>query len=380
MLVHQAGIKTLFCMVVLTLLMSGCAKTLREPSVLEHEPELKESRPYYMGFTPFPWDMTLEAVTETNRFVVENGDIVSHHLEQGVPWTEALEDKPFHPKMMDDWENRRKVSGGKKVFLSVSPLNGGRSGMSLYRGEDEEMPIPDLFRDKAFNDPIVKKAYLNYCHRAADFFQPDYFAIGIEVNELFHNSRQMWQPFLELYMDTYSALKEDYSDLPIFATVTLHNLTNTGWEDLQEQQTEIRKFLEHNDVAGISYYPFMAGQSENPVEFFDWIRDFTDKPLAITETGFPAEDIVLKTYNVEIPGTPEKQRTYFETLLERADQDNYLFVIAFLYRDYDQMWEKIKDAAPEAFIVWKDCGLLDESGAERPAYDVWKRHFSMEIR
>ena len=38
---------------------------------------------------------------------------------------------------------------------------------------------------------------------------------------------------------------------------------------------------------------------------------------------------------------------------------------------------KIKDMAPEAFIVWKDCGVLDENGAERPAYEVWKRYFSM---
>ena len=109
---------------------------------------------------------------------------------------------------------------------------------------------------------------------------------------------------------------------------------------------------------------------------FDWIREFTDKPLAITETGFPAEDIILKTYNVEISGTPEKQTIYFETLLDRASQDNYLFVIAFLHRDYDALWEKIKNMVPEAFIVWKDCGLVDESGVERPALDVWKRYFS----
>jgi len=376
MLIPQVATRLLFCTAFVTALMFGCSRATIEPSNPEHEFAQEESRSYFMGFTPFPWDISLEAVTETNRFIVENGDIVSHHLEQGVPWTEALENKPFHPRMMDDWEGRRKVSANSKVFLSVTPLNGGRSGMSLYRGEDEEMPIPNLFKDKALNDPIIKKAYLNYCRSAAEFFQPDYFAIGIEVNELFHNSRQMWNPFLELYMDTYAELKKDYPDLPIFATVTLHNLTNTGWENLQEQQSEIKKFLEHNDIAGISYYPFMAGQSERPIEMFDWIREFTDKPLAITETGFPAEDIILKTYNVEISGTPEKQTIYFETLLDRASQDNYLFVIAFLHRDYDALWEKIKNMVPEAFIVWKDCGLVDENGVERPALDVWKRYFS----
>ena len=232
MLIPQVATRLLFCTAFVTALMFGCSRATIEPSNPEHEFAQEESRSYFMGFTPFPWDISLEAVTETNRFIVENGNIVSHHLEQGVPWTEALENKPFHPRMMDDWEGRRKVSANSKVFLSVTPLNGGRSGMSLYRGEDEEMPIPNLFKDKALNDPIIKKAYLNYCRSAAEFFQPDYFAIGIEVNELFHNSRQMWNPFLELYMDTYAELKKDYPDLPIFATVTLHNLTNTGWENL----------------------------------------------------------------------------------------------------------------------------------------------------
>lgn len=72
-----------------------------------------------MGFTPFPWDMTLEAVMDTGRFIVENGDIISHHLEQGVPWTEALDDKPFHPNMMKDWKGRRETSPRGLEALSL---------------------------------------------------------------------------------------------------------------------------------------------------------------------------------------------------------------------------------------------------------------------
>jgi hypothetical protein len=270
-----------------------------------------------------------------------------------------------------------------KLFLSVTPLNEGRNSMELYRGEDEDMPIPDSFRDIAFNDAIVKKAYLNYCRRAVDYFQPDYFAVGIEVNELFHNSRQMWSPFVELHKHIYTELKKSYPDLPILFTVSLHNLTNPSWEDRKEQQDEITKLLEFTDIAGISYYPFMAGQSERPTEIFDWVKDFTDKPVAITETGFPAEDIVLKTYGITIPGSPEKQASYFETLLDRAGKDDYLFVIAFLYRDYDALFGKIfpelekRDLTMDIFSVWRDCGMVDENGTERPALEVWRRYLSL---
>ena len=372
----QIKISVFPCVLAAIILVYGCAG-------MEHKPAQENSRAFFMGFTPFPWDMTLEAVMDTGRFIVENGDIISHHLEQGVPWTEALDDKPFHPNMMKDWEGRRKLSEGKKLFLSVTPLNEGRNNMELYRGEDEDMPIPDSFRDIAFNDAIVKKAYLNYCRRAVDYFQPDYFAVGIEVNELFHNSRQMWSPFVELHKHIYTELKNSSPDLPVLFTVSLHNLTNPSWEDREEQQDEITKLLEFTDIAGISYYPFMAGQSERPTEIFDWVKDFTDKPLAITETGFPAEDIVLKTYGITIPGSPEKQASYFETLLDRAGKDDYLFVIAFLYRDYDALFGKIfpelekRDLTMDIFSVWRDCGMVDENGTERPALEVWRRYLSL---
>ncbi len=354
---------------------SGCSEN---PVEIPYEinPIASQSRCFYMGFTPFPFDFTIPAITETNQWIAQNGDIVAQHLEQGVPWTEALEGKPFHPKMMEDWNNRKKTCGNKKLFLSLNVLNEGRTGMELYRGASDDMPLPEAFQNKAFNDPIIKKAYLNYCQRAIEYFEPDYLAISIEANELFHHSPDQWPDYLELYKETYSKLKQQHPQLPIFATVTLHNLTNPEW-DPPKHQAEIKKFLEYNDIVGISYHPFMAGQSHKPIKTFEWLKNFTDKPIAITETTFPAETIRLKSYNLTIPGSPDMQRTYIRTLLDRANQDKYLFVISFLYRDYDALWAKIKDSCPEAFVVWKDCGLYDEDGKKRPAYDEWKQYLSL---
>ena len=377
----QNKVLMFFSITLMTFLIFGCAKPATEQNGnIVLEPNFKRS--FFMGFTPFPWDMTIDAIMDTAKFIVENGDMVSHHLEQGVPWIEALDDKPFHPNMMKDWQGRKDMSKGKKIFLSLTPLNESRNKMEFYRGKDEDMPVPAPFNDKMLNDPIVKKAYLTYCQRAVEFFQPDYLAITIEANELFHNTPNLWASFVELYKDTYTALKKDHPKLPIFFTVSLHNMTNPGWKDREEQQAEIKKLLEYSDILGISYYPFMAGQSEKPIETLDWIRKFTDKPLAITETGFPAEDIVLKSYNMTIKGSPEMQETYFKTLLGRGNQDGYLFVIDFLYRDYDALFKTIsaqlekRDLTMDIFLVWRDCGLVDENGVKRPAFDVWKSYLS----
>ncbi|MFB3786478.1 MAG: hypothetical protein ACE15F_08915 [bacterium] len=334
------------------------------------------TRSFAMGFTPFPWDFTEEAVSGSYRFIRENGDLIAHHIDDGVPWTEALAGRPFSAALENDWRQRRQQSEGRRVLVSVTPLNGARSGLALYRGEKENMPLPQEFENKKLNDPAVMQAYLQYCRRAVETLRPDYLAIGIEVNELIHNAPGEWPAYGELYTHVYTALKKEQPDLPIFSTFTLHNLQNPGWADLKRQQEQIRAFLPQNDIVGISYYPFMAGHPEKPVEMLDWLRAFTDKPLAVTETGYPAETIFLPSYNLTIPSDPQKQTAYWETLLERANQDHYRFVVAFLHRDYDALWEKIKASSPEAFAVWKDCGFLDEKGTARSAFEIWKKYFA----
>jgi hypothetical protein len=64
-------------------------------------------------------------------------------------------------------------------------------------------------------------------------------------------------------------------------------------------------------------------------------------------------------------------------LLGFAQKHKARFVISFIHRDYDALWENIKGTAPEAFMAWRDCGLLGEKGKPRPAYHVWRRYLAM---
>ncbi len=52
----------------------------------------------------------------------------------------------------------------------------------------------------------------------------------------------------------------------------------------------------------------------------------------------------------------------------------------FIHRDYDALWDKIKATAPEVFMAWRDCGLVDEQGNPRPAYAIWRRYFERPSR
>jgi len=104
------------------------------------------------------------------------------------------------------------------------------------------------------------------------------------------------------------------------------------------------------------------------------------KPYAVVETNDAAEELVFPTSKITIHGTPQKQEAYYQKLLSLAQQRSFVFVVSFIHQDYDALWEKIKGSSPELFIAWRDCGLIDQDGKPRPAYEVWKSYFALPLK
>jgi len=333
-------------------------------------------RHFLMGFTPFPHDMTVPAIKAVDRFVRDNGDIIAVHLE-GVPWLEANTEKPFHKKMLDNWQRLRNARDAQgKLFLALTPINNDRSDLAAYRSDREGLPMPEPFVGKGFNDPIVMDAYLAYCRRAVRYFKPDYLAVGIEVNELYHKARGKWPAYVRLHRHVYKALKQDNPKLPIFVTFALHNMLNADWADRRATITAAKKLMAYSDVVGVSYYPIMAKLTGKTNQSFRWlVREFagSGKPFAVTRTGQPAEPVVLSRHKITFPASEKAQQLMLSKLLSFAHVARVEFVVWFIPRDFDDLWAKMKNTAPEFMKLWRDCGLLDGQGKERAAYRLWQK-------
>jgi hypothetical protein len=334
-------------------------------------PPAQQARHFRMGFTGFPHDISVEAVEQTRQFVRSNADLITHHIE-GVPWAEALQDAPFPKEVVSDHEFKRSMKPpGAKVYLAVSP---GRGDLKLPdRGAT---PLPPELRGKPYDDPLVKRAFLAYCRRCIDFFKPDYMAIGIEVNEIFSAGADKWRAYAELHRYVYAELKREHPSLPIFASFTLHNMI----KDRGPMLAAWEESMPFNDFVAVSFYPFLAGEPAEKA--FAWLTEKFDrfgKPYAMVETNEAGERLVLPQSKFVIGGTPEKQAAYLRTLLTLAERQRFEFVVLFIHRDYDALWEKIKATAPELFMAWRDCGLVDEQGNARPAYAVWRQYFERPL-
>lgn len=348
----------------------------------EATPGAAAARHFRMGFTPFPYDISLQALADTRSMLRENGDLVAAHFE-GVPWVEALSGAPFHPNLLSEWQRCRDALGPNSVlYLALSPLDMSRARMAPSRAEREGMPIPEAIAGKPFDDPQVMEAYTSYCLRAAKALEPRYLAIGIEANELYHNDRSKWDEYVRLHRHVYEAIKRARPNLPVFATFTLHNMANPGWTDRTEAVAAWHRLMKWNDAVAVSYYPFMSPGSGGVARTLEWLdKDFgrEGKPFAVAETGDLAEPLVLTQPAITLPGSPEQQAAHLRQLLAFARGHDTLFVNWFVSRDYDAMWEKIKATSPEFFKVWKNCGLLDGQGQARPALKVWRECYDRPL-
>ena len=133
----------------------------------------------------------------------------------------CLRDKPFSDELISEWKGKKEATPkGGKVYLAISPGRG-----DLKPGE-KSLPFPKELVGKSYDDPVVMKAYLSYCRRMIEFFQPDYLGIGIEVNEIYQVGPDKWRAYAALHRHVYQELKKDHPNLPIFASFTLHGMLN----------------------------------------------------------------------------------------------------------------------------------------------------------
>jgi hypothetical protein len=345
-----------------------------------------ETRSFHLGFTPFPYAISWEAVQYTYATIGREADLICHSFDEGVPWVEALAGTPFSAHVQGDWDLRRSLTPpGHRVFVQVTPMNFWRNGLSLYRGTANDQPLPPDWQNARFSDQKVKQAYLNYCQRAIAFFRPDYFNFAIEVNLLLGNAPQLWADYLDLHQFVYRELKRAHPQLPIFCSLHAGYLLR-GYEDRQDydaQERAARELGPFMDIFGMSIYLYGTkfGTNSLPPDLFARIKALAgDKPLAVTETGYLAQDLYMgPPWNVTIASTAEKQRDYIEYLLRGANEYNLVLVSNFVLRDYDELWRSV-GAQPDITALWRDTGLFDEAGRERPALAVWRRYLNLPKR
>lgn len=338
-----------------------------------------KTRPFRMGFTPWPPDLTVEAVNEVYSFIDKHADLVFHHFES-IPWKEAYEGTEFSENLMGNWEWRKaKTAKAHEVLLGVSPLNFNRDGLAPSWGTGEGLPLPKGWEGARFNDERVKTAYLNFMKRAIEYFDPDYVSIGSEVNLYAARKPEQWDEYLEFNRYIYTELKKLYPNLTVFSSIQyewLRGLDDATRGKKDEQVARTKEILGHSDIISLTTYKY--GENNNPITngYFDTVALLGTKPVAISEMGAMSSD--TEVFGTTLQASERDQNEFVRFILEYAQANRLLFVNNYIPIDYDELVTKLPKEFKEyegAARAWMHSGLIDTERNPKPALATWDAYF-----
>ena len=337
-------------------------------------------RPFRMGVTLWPADLTLDAIMATLAFITDQCDMAAPMILGGVPWTEALSGEPYSAKLREELEWR--PPEGHRLLLSVGALDEGRSSLAAYFGTEDNQPLPDAFVGLAFDDPMVIAAYSAFCVQAAATMRPDWLVIGIECNILLENNPDAWPAYKRLHRAAYAAVKRAFPDLQVgFSIDALHYIGIDG-NNAAVQRAEVLDLAQDTDLIGISLYPHMSWAVPRPIpedwmDFMAELAQATGKPVAVTESGYTSRDV--RVGPTQLFGSPDEQAHYLRLLLTAAERGRFLFVVNFCSHDFEPLTNRLTGEARELAMIWTYTGILEANGNDKPATEVWREAMARQF-
>lgn len=334
------------------------------------------SRPFALAFTPWPYDATPAAVGFTYTEALAHGDWIAHHLDLGVPWEAALQGTSYPQAVEDELAQRVAFTPlGRPVYLAITPLNGARDGLALDWTDAGAAPLTAPWDTRTFADPEVATAFSNYALDLVGRFQPTCLNLAIEVSELALNDATAFQAFLGFESTVVQAVRAQYPALPLMVSVALKS---PGSAEALAIEAAMPSALAPVDWLGVSAYPYAFFQHADkgdpanlPSDWFGQVEALAaGRPIAITETGWIAEDLVVPAFSLNVASDEAKQDAYVTELFRVARDHDVRCIVWFTVADFDDLWNGALGQDPLAQL-WRDTGLYDGMQVPRPALATW---------
>ena len=339
----------------------------------DKEPE-EATRSFRMGFTTVPRKWSSKATEYTYQQLAQTSDITNHQFDHGVPWQEALTGSNFAHHIIQDWSYRKSLTPTThKVLVSASPLRAGGNGIAKYLGIQEDMSLPAPWNKYSFRDEPVRTAYLNYCRRLINYFNPDYFNMSVEANVLYLADPKQWKDFISFHKFVYTGLKTEFPSLVIFSSVAATQMIpdHNGVRDHVKEKLAVLQLMENSDLYALTFKPGMVeatvkNYSDNS---FSSLFNVSVKPLAIAETGFEFSG-QFNNHNATSPQSQAVETPKFmSALLKESEVHKATFVINFALQSHEDIL-KTHSITDQKELLRKVI-LNDQTGLEKPPVAVW---------
>lgn len=319
-----------------------------------------------MGFSMLSGDLTGEGAVRTMATAAQYGDIVL--IQRAPPWSEFVAGGKVSKETADT--TRLEVSlldqyDHLSRFYAIDPTD-----PLVQRSRIVNTP-PGVDATKGFADPVLRAAFLEYVSYVVRNYEPDYLAVGVEINMYADRSREPFADFVSLYQEAYVLAKGLKPDVKVFPTFQLEDLEGKLGQVHPPRWETVALFGGLLDALAISTYPYLSGigsATELRADYFSQLKTHYDGEVIVAETAYPSSpaegSLTL--------GTEEDQALYLIRLLEDANANGIGAVVWLTALD--------PQLGGGTTSVLRDVGLRKADGSNKLAWQYWEQWLDRPLR
>ncbi|MBI4579900.1 MAG: hypothetical protein HY718_09370 [Planctomycetes bacterium] len=238
-----------------------------------------------------------------------------------------------------------------------------------YPAQPQTIAAPGVAGPVRFSDPRVMRAFADECGWFAGHFQPDYLALGVEVDAFLEAVDAAERAaFLQSFVAAREACKAAAPGCVVFVYFQYENVRTRGLWPL------IASLASASDVYAFSSYPSLPVQGPDSgltaatmsdTYFDDIVAHLgADRPVIIAEFGHPSAPSAHFS-----GGSPTEQAGMIQRLFDSLARLD-VSLVAWTYL-YDADLSSVYNSAASTYFG--SMGLLrtDQAGTAGPAWDAW---------
>ncbi len=319
-----------------------------------------EARTTRIGFSTLATDPSAEGYIRAFATAAQYGDIIS--IQRTPPWDEFLPGAKISRETTQT--TRLDVSlleqySHVQRFYAIDPTDG-----AVQRSRIANLP-EGVSPEEGFSDPDLRAAFLNYTSYVVSNYEPDYLALGVEINMFADRApAAQFDSYLSLYHEAYTLAKGLRPQMLVFPTFQLEDLLGDLTEVHPPRWELIDRFGGEMDVLAISSYPYLTDLGSAPELRSDYYTQLTEQfpgKIMIAETAYPS----APSEGSNVIGTEEDQTLYLLRLLEEANANGFVAVV----------WLAAFNpsfSGTGGTSVLRDVGLRAADGANKVAWAYWE--------
>lgn len=328
------------------------------PTISRPTPE-GEPRNVQLGFSTVPAERTTESYISAFATAAQYADLVL--IQRNVPWAEFMAGGRVSAETTATTRletDLRHQYGDMTLFYGIDPTDG-----AVQRTRIANLP-PTVDPEVGFNDPRLREAFIAYTTYVVRNYEPEYLALGVEVNMLYARKPEQFNAFVSLYKEAYEVAKANRPETKIFPTFQLEDLEGTFAEIHPPQWEVLDYFSGYMDALAISTYPFLgdidsaAGIRE---DYFSQLGQYFDGEILIAETGYPSAPVD----GHPVVGSEEDQAAYLQRLLTEAEANGFSIVVWLAALDPAFAREGVA-------ATFGNVGLRASDGSNKLAWPEWE--------